>query len=251
MREHSIIMQPESVRGILDDWKTQTRRVINRLVGFGRITEFNASDTTGYCCDFRDKYFRWNSLTKEELLATCPYGVPGDRLWVKEGWRVHRDYDRFNSELICVAMGCDVFGCIDYKEKPRDDDFWGKWRSPLFMPRCASRIQLLIEDVRVEQLQDITEEDAINEGIEVVEVEDCHTTSLYFGERRWMYAKHAYRDVWNHINDQPKPAKTKGKITHYFSYPWEGIRETREHKGLPWHIYGNPFVWVLEFERCK
>src|ERR1700744_2734701 len=97
MRELPILMNGPMVRATLADLKTVTRRLPNMLLGFGQVTEFGASDTNGYEWHFRDRGGRWNDVSHERLLAACPYGQPGDRLWVRETPRVveHEPYARF------------------------------------------------------------------------------------------------------------------------------------------------------------
>lgn len=206
MKERPIIFKGEMVRAILEDRKTQTRRVINRLSGFGKITEFDASDTTGYCCDFRDKRGVWNSLTRQELLNACPYGRPGDRLWVKEAFR----YEEY--EVTGDAINSGVQTHLYYKS---DDPNYGKFKSPIFMPRWASRIQLKITDVRVERVQDITPNNAWNEGLRCGCMNpDACQYSEQLVPKFW--------ELWNSINAK---------------------------RGFGWDE--NPLVWVIEFERIE
>lgn len=127
MKERPILFSAPMVRAILAGAKTQTRRVVKNSSGLhaGRVA--------------------WD-------IGRCPYGRPGDRLWVREsmlfdpdqGWRYSAD-------------GADVI-----------DENYGKinQRCPsIHMPRCCCRILLEITDVRVERLQDISEADAIAEGV--------------------------------------------------------------------------------------
>lgn len=66
------------------DPKTQTRRGVTRLAGFGQITDLGLSDTPGYDWHFRDSAMRWHDITHARLLECCPYGQFKDRLWVRE-----------------------------------------------------------------------------------------------------------------------------------------------------------------------
>ena len=88
------------------------------------------------------------------------------------------------------------------------------------MPRVASRINLLIKDIRVERLQDITEEDAIAEGLEYYESEGKRYFTNYVDEPNFLGAVNSYHSLWEKIN---------GKDS------WES----------------NPWVWVIDFERIK
>ena len=105
-----------------------------------------------------------------------------------------------------------------------------KWRPSIHMPREAARTFLRVTGVKVQRVQDITDAEASKEGCK--DRDDFHR-------------------VWNNCYSKPQPVKTKGVITHYESYPWEDIRETRTYQGKPWYIIGNPWVWGIEFERCE
>ena len=105
-----------------------------------------------------------------------------------------------------------------------------KWRPSIHMPLEAARIFLRLTNVKVQRVQDITDEDARKEGCK--NREDFHR-------------------VWNDCFANPRPVKIKGVITHYESYPWEDIHETRTFCGKPWHVIGNPWVFAYEFERCE
>lgn len=139
----------------------------------------------------------------------CPYGKPGDRLWVRETWLPRNNGTRFfyRADLDPVeAAG--ISGM--YSDKG--------WRPSIFMPRWASRITLEIVSVRVERLQDISEEDAKAEGV----------TGGYQGwnipedRHQWHHPHRAsYSALWDSIN---------GK-----KHPWES----------------NPFCWVIEFRRIE
>ena len=129
MNEKPILFSGEMVRAILDGRKTQTRRV---------ITE------------------KWQQCESPEdqpqtFVSWCPYGQPGDRLWVKETF----------------AMAIPAGASIHAERKPvyrADGEVVPKWKPSIFMPRWASRITLEIVNVRVERLQGIGGTDAFAEG---------------------------------------------------------------------------------------
>lgn len=148
-RERPILFNGEMVRAILDGRKTQTRRVMkpqpgndNRIPWPGR---------KNIVINIRD----------DRVPQLCPYGQPGDRLWVRETFRL------FDSHQECSCYDSCV--CSKYNGKPvyRADSYWdeSKWKPSIHMPRWASRITLEVTGVRVERLQDISEVDAHNEGI--------------------------------------------------------------------------------------
>lgn len=151
-----ILFSGPMVRAILDGRKTQTRRLIGR-------NQLQPSETPGYDWTFRGrapvrsiaqqqrrKGSGWQDLTTEELLALCPYGSPGDRLRVRETFCL-RDPEHHPERGYWYAATDDV-------DEPR-------WTPSIFMPRAASRITLLITDVRVQRLRDIGDEDATAEGV--------------------------------------------------------------------------------------
>lgn len=143
MKEHPILFSGPMVRAILDGHKTQTRRVAKEMqeLPYFELEEVDGvgmlySDApTNYCGEVQ-----MNSFRKE---IRCPYGLLGDRLWVRETFRAW-------------AQG------IEYRA---DDEESSGWTPSIHMPRWACRLILEITGVRVERLQDITLEDAKAEGI--------------------------------------------------------------------------------------
>ncbi len=235
MTERPIIMGGFSVRQTLDDNKTQTRRVIkpqppaheevHQLAGTGLK---DGTDSYGWIPGEGDPD-RWRVTgpvwAVRELVRPaelrCPYGAPGDRLWVKEAWRpVERESDGLDGVLFRAD---DAF--VGIENTVEAADLWGaaynngkygtKWRSPLFLPRWASRISLEITGVRVERLQDISKDDAIAEGCSHWECghPDCMSEGHY-GPRG------AFVGLWNTVNAK---------------------------RGFAWE--SNPWVWVIEFKR--
>lgn len=142
MKERPIIFNAEMVRAILDGRKTQTRRVIKEL-----MPELQYQHRDVLRCEGID-------LTPEGFMALhkCPYGQPGDRLWVRETWATVGENH--------VAVWKTYPQCL-----PKDVNLEEvKWKQRQWMPRWASRITLEIVNVRVERLQDITETDIKAEG---------------------------------------------------------------------------------------
>jgi hypothetical protein len=138
MKERPILFNGDMVKAILDGRKTQTRRPIKDL------PECTIIDAKRAEID-RDPHMA------EWLLKTlkCPFGQPGDRLWVRETWAHHEG-----------AVGGIIFKarCPENLAKAK------KWHPSIHMPRWASRITLENDEIRVERVQDITEEDAKAEG---------------------------------------------------------------------------------------
>jgi len=164
MSERPIPLHDWEVRAILDGRKTQTRRAI--------------PDRWWRCLDPEDEVDRARAVTM------CPYGVPGDHLWVRETWATPAVSDKVRSgyvtENILVYFRAD---------SPANH---GKWRPSIHMPRWASRITLEITDVRVQRVQDIRGPDCVAEG--VVIHKGLHVGTVT-GEWRA-----AFRTLWDSIN---------------------------------------------------
>ena len=183
-KERPILFRAPMVRALLDGSKTQTRRVVKSQPtggwgfdgAYGRITsphhkkgKFGAFIQRGVGTDF-----------PETDLIVCPYGQPGDRLWVREAWSTHACFDRYApSELTRIRS---------FHYWADGDLVTGKKRPSIHMPRWASRITLEITSVRVERLQDISRGDAMAEG--------CPFPNMAQGDdpRQW------YEQLWGEIN---------------------------------------------------
>ena len=161
MKERGVLFSAPMVRALLAVAKTQTRRLV-------KLREFGPSTTRGYDWTFRDKRALWNDVGTKWLIERCPYGVPGDRLWVRETHAKFAVGDRGGIVPQCVAYRatCDADGSFDYVNN--GDEIMHlkvtKWTPAIFMPRWVSRITLEVTEVRVQRLQDISEEDARAEG---------------------------------------------------------------------------------------
>lgn len=95
----------------------------------------------------------------------CRHGQPGDRLWVRETWQhLHNEGQKADEFEQWQQNSIDCFYLAD-ESSPNNKPMSGRWRPSIHMPRWASRITLEITDVRVERLQDISNEDAVAEGI--------------------------------------------------------------------------------------
>ena len=165
MKERPIIFSGPMVRAILDGAKTQTRRVVKpqppEYVRMDRGEEEWTCKVLGGYRKWFDKRWGWSigaDWGEQPWYdgPTCPYGVPGDRLWVRETF----------ADIPATAPGH-----MHYKANATMADLawfaeegW-KWTPSIFMPRWASRITLEITGVRVERVRDISEEDARAEGI--------------------------------------------------------------------------------------
>ena len=171
MKERPILFSAPMVQAIRAGRKTQTRRVVknqNRLDFLGGSgDDKNDPSMWGWRADGNglDEYV---SLAKSPdclHYAVCPYGVPGDRLWVKEAYRLERKWDTYAPGDVLN----DILPAVWYEAEERSSDIevspWGKLRPSIHMPRRVSRILLEVVSVRVERVQAISEADAKAEGV--------------------------------------------------------------------------------------
>jgi len=229
-KERPILFSGPMVRAILDGRKTQTRRALN--VG----TEFQPSRTPGYQWTFRgDSRGRarsgtWQDFRTNDLLALCPCGRVGDRLWVKETWSPDHAAFYPNFPIAYRANGeVDIEGGKAFS--PESGTYHPfKWRPSIFMPRRASRLTLEVTAVRVERLNDISEADAMAEGVECEAYENGRPVSRCW----WDYGRKCWSGAF------PNGKEAAGS----FRTLWEEING-------PGSWEANPWVWVIEFKRVN
>ena len=179
MKSRPILFSGPMVRALLDGSKTQTRRVVDwkklhKQAGLPFPTKCRLARFTileGWGLDAGDNVMRG---------VDCPYGVPGDRLWVRETYAIMS----VDTGTVSVARAermppgktlAETDGGTEVIHVSLEDWVWAesrvdseRWRPSIFMPRWACRIELeCMEDARAERLQDITEADAKLEGVEV------------------------------------------------------------------------------------
>ena len=182
-----IIFSTEMAQAILAERKTQTRRVIK-----GVSTEW---DCFGRCTDGDSPFIGFGRGERLEKKVKAPY-QPGDILWVRETWA-----ETATGDYVYIA------------DFPHTKDLLkhGKWRPSIHMPKTAARLFLRVTDVRVEQLQYITEEGAWKEGCPDDVVPDKYPSSVVW-----------FHELWDKLNLKR-------------GYGWET----------------NPWVYVIEFERIS
>jgi hypothetical protein len=228
MKERPILFNGSMVRAILDGSKTQTRRVVKQNGASGNTVYthpiWEVKPTTGPRFNGHSHdFWRPGAERAYSALPPCPYGQPGDRLWVRETWRgvVEISPPGQPVEHGVARYIPDREHCrrVEYAAtQARDDE---PWRPSIHMPRWASRILLEIVSVRVERLQDISEKDCWAEGIEAVDglLDDM---KIYEAARRmnrtFEDAAPTYAALWESINGAGS---------------WDA----------------NPWVWVVEFRR--
>lgn len=204
MKERGMIFNAEMARAILDGRKTQTRRPIKwKQTRFTEIAERDDGSLWPWAEDCERGGDIW---------FACPYGEIGDRIWVRETFRVHSRA----TDVATLVYWASVRNSwteqthrvpVAVCNKPATPE---KWTPSIHMPRWASRILLEITDVRVERLRDLSEEDAKSEGI---------TPPAGGVLPGWEYRIN-FRDLWMDI---------------YGTDSWEA----------------NPWVWVIEFKRVE
>ena len=219
--EHPILFSGEMVRAILENRKTQTRRVMKWVLGGDVVDHQLTNDNILYM-----EHLGGGSTFRPRA---CPYGVSGDRLWVRETFVLERwdDEPKPPTDRVLFHHERDLKDEYDneywwwphYKatdqapdlfyENDEMDEPQCKWCPSIHMPRWASRIQLEIVKVRVERVQEISQEDAKAEGVS------------------------AWRETVNGTTYIPE-----------YSLLWDSINSKR---GYTWK--SNPWVWVIEFKR--
>ena len=222
MKERGIIFSAPMVRAILDGRKTQTRRLAKPQPPHSCRYVMNGAGSHALCLGPNDECVPPTSKSIDHRLP-CPYGVPGDRLWVRERWGW---FDQF------VQHDAPPTGPIVYGTDGVPAGSHGTyWRPSIHMPRWASRITLEVVDVRVERLNEISAKDAVREGLER---HDDHPTSI----------------TWRHYGDEEPPDPIdlwEGWLNPINSFRtlWDSINGKRH----PWS--SNPWVWVIEFRKVE
>lgn len=226
VKERPIPFNAQMVRAILDGRKTMTRRVVNKLNGHSHISRFSESDTLGYDFCFRDKEMRLHDITKGRALDLCPYGKTGNKLWVRE------TFAHSNMPDGPLDKDCSIFYRADYFDDPHGLDGekspegkYRNWKPSMFLPRWASRIDLEITNVKIERLQNISEEDAKKEGADALICDNLDQQSFIFCKNLGMP-----------ITDKGTPHRNG------FALLWDNINAK---KGNGWDA--NPWVWAIKF----
>ena len=159
MRERPILFSSEMVRAILDGRKTQTRRVIKFRslpeIPVTSMYEHGGFEGEPFTQSWSADHAGEKSIVVEQGIK-CPYGQPGDRLWVREAFHSwHED----GNHAIYRADG------EDQRVGKRHESYGvGRWSPSIHMPRWASRITLEVTGVRVERVQKISAKDLVAEG---------------------------------------------------------------------------------------
>ncbi len=231
MTEHGILFNATMVRALLDGTKTQTRRPCKPM---NQWIDQECREVR--MVDGAPHHFMKGATAPLEKLH-CPYGQPGDRLWVRETWQ-HSNFPAGPYE-----PSCDVFYRADYMDDPHgpggERSLEGKyrtWRPSIHMPRAASRILLEITSVHVERLQELDDVDARAEGIEPNWMGDLTKGPNGFGAQGWV-PECGWRHYLNSVDGEPAYTSMESYRTL-----WESINGAGS-----WDA--NPWVWVVNFKR--
>lgn len=220
MKERPILMNGAMVRATMAGIKSQTRRVMKRQPEYP-IVIAGDPHTNRYQIEGGE------ALTLAVLLRECPYGQPGDRLWVRETWRTDATLDgRAPSDFAGWPVKYEADGAV-LGHGAHFGNTDGKTRVSIHMPRWASRILLEIVSVRVERLNDCSAADARAEG-------------LISYEHFWRECEYPLPDIaYEPFKDGP--TRYSDPVQAYQAL-WESINGAGSWAANPW-------VWVVEFKR--
>jgi hypothetical protein len=208
MADKGIIFSAPMVRGLIREaenpgsGKTNTRRLL-RLRGYPGMHEFGPSDTPGYDWHFRRADACWCDVTDARLRELLPY-APGDRLYVREA---HYLTDDGHHEMVAYALDEGEKHIAAIKDMQRRYGLSEDWAKPrlrlrpsIHMPRWASRLTLLVTDVRVQRVAEISEADARAEGLEWV----APTYGVSGLAASWSGdPRESFRTLWNSLHTKP------------------------------------------------
>lgn len=224
MAEQPILFNGAMVRAILDGRKTQTRRVVKGAAEF--------ADMASELQEHRE-LAGWQEHIPGHLVAPCPFGKPGDRLWVRETWMpgYYHEADHEDGPKVSVIHRADnaesTVAAPSYelaeeweREFSEDGDEAPPWRPSIHMPRWACRIVLEITGVRVERLNAISDAACWAEGAIIEKRPDQFSVHSVIGVdgRAYLSPRRSFHALWT---------STGGD--------WDA----------------NPWVWVIEFKRME
>jgi hypothetical protein len=227
MKETPIIFQTDMIQAILEDRKDVTRRTygLDEINKEPNKWEYQGIENCMPQNIHLFKYYGGRNESDAFLNVKCPYGGIGDRLWVRETWKIARyDYHKKVRTILYKAGGLRNIEWNNFLEKNTKFAVSNigdlEWRSAIHMFKWVSRLNLELVNVRAELIQETTHEDAIREGCYYkynlktqasckLHPEVCDTASI-----------HKYANLWDSINAK---------------------------RGYSWQF--NPFVWRLEFKR--
>lgn len=228
MKDRPILFSGAMVRALLAGTKTQTRRIVKPQHGPGEVCEAAFAPGSGSLCN------QWaiHDVAGYHRIR-CPFGRRGDRLWVRETFTEYIGHHVIGGQRWAYAADC----TDDCGERIRQDyikaGYPYRWKPSIHMPRVASRILLEITEVRVQRLQEISEEDALAEGIShrdvIVRTSYEGNAHHEFTESRFLHGKWPHCEVFESAVDA-------------YADLWESL-----HGAGSWAA--NPHVWAISFRR--
>jgi hypothetical protein len=229
MKYIPVLFSTPMVQAILDNRKTQTRRVVkmtkdieNPEFGYTAFTQIGSISVRG----------KHANGEYGESFIKCPYGKVGDILWVRETWANTTNVNSVSDfpygvpHIVSESFDGKVHSAYIYRASTPDwqwldDDGWttekSHWKPSIHMPKVACRLFLKIKSIRVERLQEISEQDAKAEGAEGLNCQ--YIGAEHHGQGYTSYTE-GFKKIWQDIN---------GRVS------W----------------LANPWVWVIEFERIE
>lgn len=232
-KERPILFSGHMVRAILNGQKTVTRREIK--------PSMRSADSSFELHQQEDESWRPMHTFDESCMDSngtehpivCPYGQPGDRLWVREAWA-----------QINVAQAPGESWVV-YRECDNRTDYGGPWKPSIHMRRRDSRILLEVTGVRVERLQDISEDQAKAEGMVYTDfgMQERPGKASIDGGKTFHPLKPQQASGW-HAGDATHPDQCLDRARWAFANLWEKINGENS-----WDA--NPWVWVVEFKRVE
>lgn len=250
-KERPILFSGPMVRAILEGRKTVTRRPVKG----GQIPRLEYPDSPEPWIAVGQHHPRYGFVvhgkTERECavkvgeLGACPFGEPGDRLWVREAWLadaqldsiVPRDLSQGEPIMYPADGSVRQTGCAMVSQ--------GRGRPSIHMPRWASRILLEITAVRVEHLQDISDDQAKAEGMVYTDfgMQERPGKVSLDGGKTFHPMKPQQAPGW-HAGDATQPDQCLDRARWAFANLWEKINGE-----YSWDA--NPWVWVVEFKRIE
>ncbi len=218
MEERPILYNTAMTRAVLEGRKTQTRRIMKPQPEHRENENLPGS--------YGSFFHHWNLehelFSVDNIIKYCPYGKPGDRLWVRETHYLYGKWvknglsktGRQKFKFKALKKEAKYFNCPPDKiVTKKNETGWFK-RPSIFMPKWALRITLEITDIRAERVRGITTNGIQAEGVKL----NKGPGGVFYAES----AYNAFEELWNSINEKR-------------GYSWES----------------NPFVWVIEFKKIK
>ena len=225
MKEKPILFSGPMVRAILEGRKSMTRRAVKPHVSADTVRfDYYSADS-----QWREMFVADNlgNLYPKSWSHKCPYGVPGDRLWVRET----------HGFASGDGPGGDPTSWVEYRADGESDEI-RRWRPSIFMPRWASRITLEVTGVRVERLREISERDAEREGVYRIPA-GTDEDGFHYDASDY---RSAFVQLWDSIN-----GRGVRKIIGDGTVQTHNKKHREEKPDVSWAA--NPWVWVVEFMR--